>query len=80
MWDMVTQKVDSRALFFSFLFLFFFLSFLAERILISSYTVASPKREHRKLLGRTSCNLVVHAFPWMMDVESLSGRKISYTL
>lgn len=61
-------------------FLFFWAQSLAEQILISSYTVANPKREHRELLGRTSCNLVVRAFLWMMDVESLSGRKVSYTL
>jgi len=76
LWDMVTQSLDSHAPFF---FFFFFISSLAEQILISSYTVASPKREHRKRLGRASCNLVVRAFLWVMDVESLSGRKISYT-
>lgn len=61
-------------------FLFFWAQSLAEQILISSYTVANPKREHRELLGRTSRNLVVRAFLWMMAVESLSRRKVSYTL
>lgn len=61
-------------------FLFFWAQSLAEQILISSYAVANPKREHRELLGRTSRNLVVRAFLWMMAVESLSQRKVSYTL
>lgn len=38
------------------------------------------QREHRKLLGITSCNSVVRAFLWVMDSESFSGRKVSYTV
>lgn len=71
----------SFALLSYFLSSFFFFSSLSlsKQILISSNAEASPKREHRKLLGRTSCNLVICAFLRVVDVESLSGRKVSYT-